>query len=98
MQKAADLPDGRGGVGAAEELVAFQVRQIQALKNVVEEESIDCDFLVTRSFDVFLESELARERAAMVRDMVRRGVETARRDVQVLEGSIEVLQRVSQFS
>ncbi|KEF62332.1 uncharacterized protein A1O9_00304 [Exophiala aquamarina CBS 119918] len=94
MQKAASLPNGRGGVRAAEELVAFQVRQIQALKSVIEEEAIDCDFLMTRSFDVFLERELARERTEMVRQMTGQGVDTARREVQILEGSAEVLQGV----
>ena len=98
MQKAADLPNGRGGTRTAEELVAFQVRQIQALKRVIDEEAIDCDFLVTRSFDVFLESEVARERVEMVKNMVRAGVETAGREVQVLEGSEEVLKRVSLLS
>lgn len=97
MQKASDLPNGRGGIAAAEELVAFQVRQIQALKNVIEEEGIQCDFLLTRSFDVYLNEELAKERISGVREKVRDGVETARRELQIVEGSGEELERVSCF-
>lgn len=98
MQKASDLPNGRGGIGAAEELIAFQVRQIQALKNVIEEEGIQCDFLLTRSFDVYLNEELAKERINGVREKVRDGVETARRELQIVEGSGEELERVSFLS
>lgn len=83
MQKAFDVPvtipgdgdgtPGRGGIEAAEEVIAFQVAQITALKNVIEEEGISCDFLVTRSFDVFLDETLSRERVEMVRGRLRLG-------------------------
>lgn len=96
MQKAFDVPvtipgdgdgtPGRGGIEAAEEVIAFQVAQITALKNVIEEEGISCDFLVTRSFDVFLDETLSRERVEMVRGKVEAGLETARKEVQILDG------------
>lgn len=89
MQKAFDVPvpgGGRAGIEAAEEVIAFQVAQITALKNVIEEERIQCDFLMTRSFDVFLDETLCKERVDMVRGKIGDGLKTAEREVQILDG------------
>jgi hypothetical protein len=43
------------------ELAAFIYRQKYALKRVVEEEGLDCEFEMRRSFDVFLDGEQAGE-------------------------------------
>ncbi|KAK6412043.1 hypothetical protein LTR95_018022 [Oleoguttula sp. CCFEE 5521] len=43
------------GVGVANELAAFVDQQIQALKHLVEEEDLDCEFELQRSYDVFLD-------------------------------------------
>lgn len=50
------------GVDAARDLIKSHIAHIMALKNVIEKEKIDCDFLVTRSFDVFMDSDEARQR------------------------------------
>ncbi|KIW21042.1 hypothetical protein PV08_01621 [Exophiala spinifera] len=48
-------------VEASRELIRSHLAHIMALKNVIEKEEIDCDFLVTRSFDVFMDSGEARQ-------------------------------------
>ena len=49
------------GPSAAAEVVAYQLNQLTALKEVVEKEKIDCEFSLTRSFDVFFDEDHARE-------------------------------------
>ncbi|KAJ5919566.1 hypothetical protein N7454_009401 [Penicillium verhagenii] len=43
------------------EIIGNQLDQITALKEVVEKEKIDCEFRVTRSFDIFFDEDDARE-------------------------------------
>jgi hypothetical protein len=45
------------GKDAAEELASFEARQVKEIKKLVEEENIDCDFVVTRASDVCLYEE-----------------------------------------
>lgn len=43
------------GKKAAEEVASFEVRHLKAVGDVVKKEGIDCDFVLTRSIDVYLE-------------------------------------------
>jgi len=43
------------GAAAADEFAAFVIDQIYALKQTVEQQDIDCDFELRRSYDVFLD-------------------------------------------
>lgn len=45
------------GREAAEELASFEARQVKEIKDLVEKEKIDCDFVVTRATDVCLFEE-----------------------------------------
>jgi glycine/D-amino acid oxidase-like deaminating enzyme len=45
------------GKEAAEEVAAFEARQVTEIKKLVEKEKIDCDFVVTRASDVCLFDE-----------------------------------------
>lgn len=49
------------GSSAAAEVIAYQLDQLTALKDVVEKEKIDCEFSLTRSFDIFFDGDHARE-------------------------------------
>ncbi|KAJ5536009.1 hypothetical protein N7513_009195 [Penicillium frequentans] len=49
------------GPSAAAEVVAYQLDQLAALKGVIEKEKIDCEFSLTRSFDVFFDEDHSRE-------------------------------------
>ena len=40
------------GVEAATEAAAFEAEHVDAIKELVEQENIDCDFVVTRAVDV----------------------------------------------
>lgn len=45
------------GVEAAAEVAAFEAKHVQAVKDIVEKEEIDCDYAVTRAVDVQLSGE-----------------------------------------
>lgn len=45
------------GKEAAEEVASFESRQVKEIKDLVEKEHIDCDFVVTRASDVCLFEE-----------------------------------------
>ncbi|KAM5449683.1 hypothetical protein MaudCBS49596_004804 [Microsporum audouinii] len=57
----------RHGVEAAAEIVKYEISHLRVLADVIEREKIDCDLVLTRSFDVYFDQE--------VMDKVRRGVE-----------------------
>ncbi|KAI5458905.1 FAD dependent oxidoreductase-domain-containing protein [Mariannaea sp. PMI_226] len=59
------------GAEAAAELVAFEVSHVLAIKDLVESEDLDCDFHLTRSIDVYLDSEHAKQTEAAYRDLVK---------------------------
>lgn len=42
------------GLEAAVELAEFEKAHLHSIKDLVEKENIDCDFQLTRAFDVFL--------------------------------------------
>lgn len=66
------------GVEAAAEAVAFEAEHVDAIKELVEKENIDCDFIVTRAVDVqFTESTRDKLKAGYDR-LVESGVATAK--------------------
>ena len=62
------------GVEAAAEISNHEVAHIQAIKKLVEKEDIDCDFTLTRTFDVFLDEDFARKSKAAYDVRVKKGV------------------------
>ena len=62
------------GVEAAAEISNHEVAHIQAIKKLVEKEHIDCDFTLTRTFDVFLDEEFARKSKEAYDVMVTKGL------------------------
>lgn len=86
----------RDGLEAAKELAEFQLRQIYEIKDQVERESIDCDFLITRSFDVFMKDNQARENEDMVNRLVDAGIDVVKREIQIIpERQIELVTGVN---
>jgi len=63
------------GVDAAVEISRFEIAHIHALKELIEKENIDCDFTLTRTFDVFLDEEQARSSKAAYDRLVTVGLE-----------------------
>nr|POE63408.1 gamma-glutamylputrescine oxidoreductase [Quercus suber] len=47
----------REGIEAAVELAEFEIRHVSALKQVVEDEGIDCDFVLSRTVDTWANAE-----------------------------------------
>ncbi|KAF4806272.1 Gamma-glutamylputrescine oxidoreductase [Colletotrichum siamense] len=49
------------GKKAAAEMAVFEMSHVQAIKDLVEKEKIDCDFVLTRAYDVILDPGLAEK-------------------------------------
>ncbi|KAJ5145090.1 hypothetical protein N7448_002482 [Penicillium atrosanguineum] len=54
------------GIEAAAQIVCHQLDQLTALKEVVDKEDIDCEFLSTRSFDIFFDEKHAQQMYAFI--------------------------------
>ena len=80
------------GTKVAAELAAVQAEQLHMMKAVVEKEDIECDFLITRSFDVLFDEKQAADMKAWVKEMHNQGADWLG-GVQWLEGPN--LERVS---
>ena len=65
----------RAGAEAGEEIAKFEIAHVQAIKKVVEEEGIDCDFTVCRSYDVWCNEEAALNAKVMFEKMKAEGFE-----------------------
>ncbi|EXJ83390.1 hypothetical protein A1O1_07012 [Capronia coronata CBS 617.96] len=62
------------GVKAAVEVSKFEASQVYAVKQLVEKEKIDCDFVLTRACDATLHKGLAEETDRAFAEMVKTGV------------------------
>lgn len=62
------------GARAAVEVANFEASQVLAVKDLVEQEQIDCDFVLTRACDVILDEKLASETEAAYAELVKSGV------------------------
>ena len=86
------------GLSAAVEVAKFEASQVHAIKELVEKEQIDCDFVLTRSCDAILDEKLAKETdeafTKLSAEMNDAGIGDSLRDIQrVPSGQAE---RVSQ--
>lgn len=73
------------GPEVANELADFHLAHIYAIKAIVDKENIDCDFLLTRTFDVFMDEDQAKEQEDMVRDLYKANIEAVKREIQVIQ-------------
>ncbi|VUC24910.1 unnamed protein product [Clonostachys rosea] len=64
------------GKQAAADMALFEMNHVQAVKDLVEKESIDCDFVLTRAFDVILDPELAKKTKKEFDQLVSEGFPT----------------------
>lgn len=62
------------GVEAAAEISNHEIAHIQAIKSLVENEHIECDFTLTRTFDVFLDEEFANKSKEAYDSMVKKSL------------------------
>ena len=62
------------GAAAAAELTAFEAANVFAVKELVENEGLDCDFQLTRALDVYLDVRHAQETEAAWRRLRTAGV------------------------
>lgn len=62
----------RAGPEAGAEIAEFEIAHVHAIKKVIEEEGIDCDFTLTRSIDVWCNEEAAKKAKAVYDQMAAR--------------------------
>lgn len=55
----------RAGVEAAEEVAKFEIAHVYALKKLIREQGIDCDFKLCRSIDVWCNEQAAKNAKAI---------------------------------
>lgn len=80
------------GPAAAEELWTWTYAQLRAMKATAEKEGLDCDLLVTRSFDAYWDADQASSIKTFLEEQRQAEAEWTH-DVQWLEGPN--LERVS---
>lgn len=73
----------RYGLEMAAQISNFEISHIQVFKDLVEKEKIDCDFILTRSMDVFLNEEHALKSKAAYDLLVKSGLASLK-DVQFI--------------
>jgi hypothetical protein len=57
-------------VEAAEELAKYEISHVKALKDLIEQENIDCDFTLTRTCNAFRNQEIADKIKPMLEGLV----------------------------
>lgn len=62
------------GVEAAVDVARFEASQVLAVKELVEQEQIDCDFVLTRACDATVDEKLAKEIEAAFTELKKSGV------------------------
>jgi hypothetical protein len=62
------------GVKAAVDVARFEASQVLAVKELVEQEQIDCDFVLTRACDATVDEKLAKEIEAAFTELKKSGV------------------------
>jgi hypothetical protein len=65
----------RAGADAGAEIAKFEIAHVQAIKKVVEEEKIDCEFTLCRSYDVWCNEEAGAKAKEMIETMQGNGFE-----------------------
>lgn len=66
------------GFEAAAEVAQFEADHVAAIKELVEKEKIDCDFVITRAMDVPLQADIRDELEAGRQMLAKAGVKTAK--------------------
>ncbi|WPG99892.1 FAD dependent oxidoreductase [Acrodontium crateriforme] len=66
----------RYGVEAAEEVVTFEVRNLAAIKELIEQKQIDCDFTMTQCTSVWLRAQDGDETAIALEKLTQVGIST----------------------
>ncbi|KAL1868321.1 hypothetical protein Plec18167_008246 [Paecilomyces lecythidis] len=63
----------RYGPEAAVQLARFEASHLAAIKNLVQKEQIDCDFVLTRTCDAIMDPDMAKEAEKWFHDLIQDG-------------------------
>lgn len=75
----------RYGPKAASQLARFEASQLTAIKNLVQKEQIDCDFVLTRTCDAIIDPSVAKDAEKAFHDLIQEGTADLD-DVQFISG------------
>lgn len=64
----------RAGVEAGAEIAEFEIKHLQAIKEVVARENIDCDFVLTRTTDVWCNEDAVARVKAVHDELISKGL------------------------
>ncbi|KAJ5172866.1 hypothetical protein N7492_005459 [Penicillium capsulatum] len=82
------------GVDAAAEIAAFEADHVQAIKDLVEQENIDCDYIVTKAMDVQLNEGHFQKLKDGHERLVAGGCSPSTRVQTITPGEAETVSRV----
>lgn len=74
------------GVEIASECATFEARNLSAVKKTIEDESIDCDFVLTRAVDVMMSDSVCNKMKSGF-DMLRKNAFPGMEDVHFAKGA-----------
>ncbi|KAH8690577.1 FAD dependent oxidoreductase superfamily [Talaromyces proteolyticus] len=63
----------RHGLEGATELAEFELSHVKAIKDVIEKEQIDCDLIMTRNMNVYLDEDRGNRVRKVIEDLKARG-------------------------
>lgn len=78
--------EAKYGAEEAARIINFEFDHIKAIKDLVEEEKIDCDFVLTRSCDVHLNTAAAEKAVANYKSMLGNPYVKCKHDLQLITG------------
>ena len=67
------------GVAAAAEITDFELANVEAVKNYIQGQKVDCDFMMTQAVDVQLSEDHNRALKSGYDQMVNAGVEATKK-------------------
>ena len=76
--RANDFVTKFAGAEAAKELSTFQTELLYAMKEVVDKEQLDCDFVMTRSLEIILDQSHADALKKIYEDQIHLGLDYIR--------------------
>jgi hypothetical protein len=74
------------GIGAAAEAAEFEAKNLAAVKNAIEKEGVDCDFVYTRAVDALMSDDILNKIKSGVDALRQKGV-SVMQDVYFAQGA-----------
>jgi glycine/D-amino acid oxidase-like deaminating enzyme len=77
------------GIEAAVETAELEAANVKAVTQYIQEEGVDCDFVITRAMDVFFSDQMKRRMRKWYESLIRAGVNISRDTFHVPDNAAE---------